>query len=165
MIKLKFILVLVITFMIAQYLGQTAYSLLLYSAVTLPGTFLHELAHYLTAAAMGGSPGNFSLLPSGNTLGSVTFHPNWYNAASVALAPLLLAPMTAFFAAISARSNNPSQILLGGYFSACSWVACTPSPQDFSIALSWPSSWPFAALFLGLTTYFVYRVVRVSLKV
>lgn len=164
MIKLKFALVLTATFVIAQYLNGTAHSLLLYSAVTLPGTFLHELAHYLTAAAMGGNPGNFNLIPSGNALGSITFYPNWYNAAAVALSPLLLAPMTAFFALLAAKSDALSSVALGSYFSACSWVACTPSPQDFSIALSTPTSWPIAAVFLGLTTYLVYRVVHSSLR-
>lgn len=164
MIRIKFGLVLVITFMIAQYLNQTAHSLLLFSAVTLPGTFLHELAHYLSALVMNGNPGNFNLIPSGDTLGSVTFYPNWYNAASVAMAPFLLAPLTAFFALIAAKASSIQQTLLGSYFAACSWVACTPSPQDFSIALSVPTSWPFAALFLGLTTYVVFRVVHSSLK-
>lgn len=164
MIKLKFGLVLAITFMIAQYLQGTAHSLLLFSAVTLPGTFLHESAHYLTAALMNGSPGNFDLIPSGGKLGSITFYPNWYNAAAVALSPLLLAPLTAFFALIAAKADSASQTLLGSYFAACSWVACTPSPQDFSIAVSTPTSWPTAALFLGLTTYLIYRVVHSSLR-
>jgi hypothetical protein len=163
MIKLKFGLMLAFTFLIAQYLNQTAYSLMLYSAVTLPGTFLHELAHYVTALVMDGNPGNFNLIPSGRALGSITFYPNWYNAAAVALSPLLLAPMTAFFALIAAKADSVQQALLGSYFAACSWVACTPSPQDFSIALNTPTSWPVAALFLGLATYLVYRVVHSSL--
>ena len=164
MTKIKFILVLAITFVIAQYLHGTAYSTGLYALVTLPGTFFHELAHFLTAAAMDGNPGNFNLIPSGNTLGSVTFSPNLYNAAPVGLAPFLLAPFTAFAAALAARSNNPLKIVGGGYLAACSWVACTPSPQDFGIAASVPTSWPVAIFFLGAVTYVTYRVVRVMLR-
>lgn len=163
MIKLKFALVLIITFMISRYLLGTSHSLMLFSAVTLPGTFMHESAHYLTAMVMGGNPGNFTLIPEGNALGSITFYPNWYNAASVALAPILLAPLTAFFALIAAKAYSLQQTLLGSYFAACSWVACIPSRPDIAIAIVTPSSWPLAAVFLGLTTYLVYRVVHSSL--
>lgn len=158
MIKIKFALILAITFVIAQYLQSTAYSLSLYALVTLPGTFLHELAHFLSALVFDGRPGNFNLIPSGNTLGSVTFHPNWYNAAIVAMSPFLLAPLTALFAALAARSNNPLKIAGGGYLAACSWVACVPSPQDFKIAMV-PTSWPLALVILGFTTWLVYRIV------
>lgn len=165
MTKVKFALVLVITFVIAQYLNASVnHGVWVYAVVTLPGTMLHELAHYLTAAAMGGNPGNFNLIPSGNTLGSITFTPNLYNAASVAMAPLLLAPLTAFFAAQVAKTNNPLKIGVGGYLSACAWVACTPSAQDFSIAVSIPTSWPIALLFLGLTTIALYKIVRRMLQ-
>lgn len=163
MIKLKFALILVISFVIAQYLGSTAHSLMLYAVVTLPGTFLHELAHYSMAALLQGNPGNFNLIPSGGALGSVTFHPNWYNAASVALAPLLLAPLTFKFAALGAKLPGVQSTLLCSYFAACSWVACTPSPQDFSIAMV-PTSWPLAAVVLGFTTYLIYKIVRMLIK-
>ena len=106
MVKIKFFCILVLTGLIAHYLESAAGSIKLYAVVTLPGTFLHELAHYVAAATLNGHPGNFNLVPNGNTLGSVTFRPNWYNAATVGLAPLLLAPLTVFFAAITARSNN-----------------------------------------------------------
>jgi hypothetical protein len=161
--KIKFVIVLVVTFVIAQYLKDTAHSISLYALVTLPGTFLHELMHYTMAGLLGGHPGNFSLIPSGNTLGSVTFVPNWYNAASVGLAPLLLAPLTVFFAALSSRSNNPLKMVGGGYLAACSWVACTPSSQDFSVALV-PTSWPLALSILWFTTWVIYRVVRVAIR-
>lgn len=162
MTKIKFVIVLVLTFVIAKYIENTAHSVSLYALVALPGTFLHELAHYVTAGILEGNPGNFNLIPHDNTLGSVTFSPNWYNAASVSLAPFLLAPFTVFFAAISARSSNPFKIVAGGYFAACSWSACVPSPEDFSIALV-PTSWPLALCFLGFVTWVIYKVVRVTL--
>ena len=161
--KLKFIIILAITFFISQYLVNTAYSTWLYALVTLPGTFLHEVAHYLTALFLAGQPTGFNLIPSGNTLGSVQFYPNWYNAAPVALAPFLLAPLTFLMAALAANTVNPLKILLFSYFAACSWVACTPSPQDFSIAMA-PSSWPLAILFLGISFFLMYRTTRVLLR-
>lgn len=164
MTKVKFALVLVVSFIISQYLAQTASSLMLYAVVTLPGTFLHELAHYLTAAVMDGNPGNFNLIPNSNALGSITFAPNAWNAASVALAPLLLAPLTVFFAALGAKLKDVTSTLLSTYFSSCAWMACTPSPQDFSIALSTPTSWPIALVFLGLTTFAVYKTVRIMVR-
>lgn len=161
--SLKFLIILATTFVIAQYLSHTAYSIGLYAFVTLPGTFLHELAHYTTAAFMAGRPTGFNLIPSGNTLGSVQFYPNWYNAASVGLAPFLLAPLTFFLAAIAARSNNPIKMLVFSYFAACSWVACTPSPADFSIAMA-PTSWPTALVFLALSTFITYKTTRALLR-
>jgi len=158
--RVKFAIVLAITFTIVQCLnGSINHGVSVYAIITLPGTMLHELAHYLMAAAMNGNPGNFNLIPSGNILGSVTFSPNLYNAAPVSLAPFLLAPLTALFAAFAARSHNPLRLALGSYLAACSWVACIPSPQDFSIAASVPSSWPIGLLFLGLTSLAMYKIV------
>lgn len=61
----------------------------------LAGTLLHELAHFLTALLLNARPSGFSLIPKRNgegwTLGSVTVtNLRWYNAAPVALAPLVL---------------------------------------------------------------------------
>lgn len=162
-VKVKFVCILLLTGVIAYYLQSSANSLGLYALVTLPGTFLHELAHYVTAALLQGNPGNFNLIPSGNTLGSITFSPNWYNAATVGMAPLLLAPLTVFLAAISARSNNILKIIFGGYLSACSWIACTPSSQDFYIAVV-PTSWPLAICMLSFLTWGIYKIVLLLIR-
>jgi len=162
-IRVKFLVILILTFFIAQYLSSTAYSIGLYAFVTLPGTFLHELAHYMSALFLGGLPSNFNLIPSGNTLGSVRFHPNWYNAASVAMAPFLLAPLTFLVAALGARAVNPFKTLFFSYLAACSWVASTPSPQDFQIAMV-PASWPLAFFLLIGTTYLIYKTTRILVK-
>jgi hypothetical protein len=154
---------LVCTAILAHHLEATARSITLYALVTLPGTFLHELAHYTTALILEGNPGSFNLIPNNSTLGYITFSPNWYNSATVALAPLLLAPLTVFFSALSAKSNNILKMILGGYLSACSWVACTPSPQDLHIAMV-PSSWPLALCMLGSLTWIIYKIVKMMLK-
>lgn len=161
--KVKFGLILALSFVVSQYLTSTAHSLALYSLVTLPGTFFHELAHYTTALFTGGNPHGFNLIPTGNTLGSVQFYPNWYNAALVGLAPFLLAPLTFLMAAFGANTNNPMKIGLFSYLAACSWVACTPSPQDFSIAMA-PTSWPFAVLVLGISFVLIYRITHALIR-
>ena len=153
--KLSFWLMLGVTFAVVQFLNTFAYDVRAYALVTLPGTFFHELAHYLTAAAMGGHPSNFTLAPTAEALGSVQFYPTAMNAASVGLAPLLLAPLTFVFVARAAQTWSPIWL----YLSGCSWVACTPSPQDFTIAASMPTSWPIAVFFLGLTTLSMYIAV------
>lgn len=156
-VQLKFFLVLIVTFWLNQWFTGDGYRF--YTLATFPGTFLHESAHWVFAAALEGHPSNFNLVPSGNTMGSINFHPNWYNAAAVGWAPLLLMPMTAFFAALTARMSlvwAPAW----AYITACSWEASTPSPQDYSIALSVPTSWPLGAVILLIATWSVIRVAR-----
>lgn len=63
--------------------------------VSLPGTWLHEVAHWVVGIVLGARPVSFSLWPrkdgSSWVLGSVGFERlNIWNAAPVALAPLIL---------------------------------------------------------------------------
>lgn len=63
--------------------------------VSLPGTWLHEVAHWITGLLLGAKPVSFSLWPRKDehtwVLGSVGFQRmNIWNAAPVALAPLML---------------------------------------------------------------------------
>ena len=65
------------------------------AVAALPGTWLHEVAHLFVGMLLGARPVSFTLWPrkSGNTwiLGSVGFKRiNVWNAAPVALAPLML---------------------------------------------------------------------------
>jgi hypothetical protein len=154
----KFAAVLVAAFWINQWFFQAGI-FEFFALTTLPGTFLHECAHYLMAGVTDGHPGNFNLIPKGDTLGSVTFSPNWYNAAAVGWAPLLLMPLTAFFAAIAARARM-IMLPIWTYVTACSWVASTPSPQDYSIAMGVPSSWPFGCVVLALPTIAVIFISK-----
>lgn len=60
----------------------------------LPGTFLHEMSHWIVAFLCRCHPSFPSLIPkrneSGWTLGSVAFEVGWLSAGFVALAPLYL---------------------------------------------------------------------------
>jgi len=73
----------------------------LFALWVLPGTALHELAHWLMALVCRGRPGALSLWPNFRgrrwTLGYVTIgNPTWYNRVPIALAPLLLLPLAVF---------------------------------------------------------------------
>ena len=76
-------------------LNQARRSLWLLSIVALPGTFAHELAHFVVGCVLLAKPASLSVWPKreGNTylLGSVTFGGvGIFNGVFVALAPLLL---------------------------------------------------------------------------
>lgn len=164
MTYILFFVYLLITYNIGEWFGGLAGDTFLYAVATLPGTFLHECMHYAAALMLNGSPQNFSIIPSGDTLGSVMFAGNWYNRATVAMAPLLLAPFTFWFVAAACRKTNPLTIIGLLYVAACSWVACIPSPQDFSIAFRGPASWPFAVIILSVVSLVTIKIVYRTLN-
>lgn len=70
----------------------------LFALWVLPGTALHEIAHWVVAFLLRGRPRALSLWPNFRgrrwTLGYVTIaNPAWYNRVPIALAPLLLLPL------------------------------------------------------------------------
>jgi len=165
----RFAIICVLTFLLGHSMTALFYSQWLAAIVTLPGTFLHEGAHYLVSALLDGRPEGFSVWPTfdanGNmdTLGHIYSHDNWYNDAAVGTAPLLLMPGTFALCALAARTLNPLKIALFSWFAACAWLSSTPSPQDLSI--HYPQSWFVAIPFLLVVTYLTYRWTRALLKV
>ena len=140
-------------FLLGHYVAHLGVIPLLYWFVTLPGTFLHELAHYVMALLLNGQPSGFSILPTWEngsmaSLGHVLSVPTWYNAAPVSLAPLLLFPLTLFFVWRAAYSTQATHTLAWLYFGVCAWSSCVPSSQDFSVAWSYPLSFLFAFVLL-----------------
>ena len=137
-------------------------------AVTVPGVFLHEAAHYGFALLLDGSPGSFSIVPSFSggqmiSYGHITFAPTHLNAATVALAPLLVAPASAWLVAISARVPlllKPLTI----WMAAAGFYSATPSGQDLSIALSYPLSFAPATVILTVSCYIWWRMIRYELS-
>lgn len=74
---------------------KTYRSMLLTSLINIPGTFLHETAHFLVGFLLNARPTSFTLIPhkSGDAyvMGSVGFkNIKFYNALPSAMAPLLL---------------------------------------------------------------------------
>lgn len=110
----------------------------------LPFTFMHELAHFVVALLTGGRPSSFSILPvrSGGrwVLGSVRAVPTLLSAAPTALAPLgWLAIGYYLLLQWDFRPQWVPGYLLIIVLYACS-AACTPSFQDFKVALRNPFS-------------------------
>lgn len=166
--KVKFVLLLVLTYVVSEYLLQLTRMPLLYALVTLPGTFFHELAHYGFALLMNGDPQGFSLIPEvrENTieLGSVLFRPSATNAATVAFAPFLLMPLTGYFVALSLQTKTLLRQGLCLYGACCTWNSCVPSEPDFQIAFSEPTSIPIAAFLIGLGFILTFMVLRRMLR-
>jgi len=110
--------------------------------VSLPGTWLHELAHWFVGLILGARPVSFSLWPKkdGNSwvLGSVGFERlNIWNAAPVTLAPLLLFGLgwAAFEHLLAPAFQSGDYILWAGmgYPVAASLYSGTPSSTDMRV--------------------------------
>lgn len=149
--RLNILASLLVTFVIAQVLPIFWTSSWGYWFSTLPGTFAHESAHWLFAAALGGDPTGFSIFPtfdgrSMSSLGHVLFQPSSLNAAAVALAPLHLAVVAVWLVILSARCAISARLLLC-YVAVCCWQAMWPSGADWAIARSWPASFGTFAAF------------------
>lgn len=91
----RFLLILLVV--ILMRVKNTTYSSLWASAlVNIPGTFLHELMHFLVGLILNARPCNFTVFPKKGdngtyVMGSVGFrNVTFYNAIPAAMAPLLL---------------------------------------------------------------------------
>ena len=92
-----YLILLVIILMRVKY--ATYSSMWMSALVNIPGTFLHELMHYLVGSILNARPVNFTIFPKRNlegayVMGSVGFsNITFYNAVPSAMAPLLLLPI------------------------------------------------------------------------
>jgi hypothetical protein len=110
--------------------------------LSLPGTFAHELAHFLVGLILRAKPHGFSIWPRpdghGWRLGSVSFgNIGLLNGAWVALAPLLLLPL-AWLCLIHIllplwTDGRWGWWLLAGYLTATALFAALPSFQDIAL--------------------------------
>lgn len=113
-----------------------------FAVVALAGTALHELMHFLVGVLLRARPVSFSLIPKRNetgwTLGSVAFEAlGLWNAAPVALAPLLLMPL----AVLGVGRGLPALLtaeqwlpwLCAGYVAAAGLQASLPSATDWKL--------------------------------
>jgi len=136
--------------------------------VTVPGTVLHEMAHYGFALLLDGSPGTFSVLPAFSdgrmvSYGQVTFIPNWWNAATVALAPVMVAHASIFVTALGSRLSLPANAV-------CIWVAAagfysaSPSIQDWGVALQYPTSFIPAGFIFVISTLIWWKLTAAALN-
>ena len=92
-----YLILLVIILMRFKY--ATYSSMWMSALVNIPGTFLHELMHYLVGSLLNARPVNFTIFPQRNldgdyVMGSVGFsNITFSNAVPSAMAPLLLLPI------------------------------------------------------------------------
>lgn len=124
-----------------------------------PGTVFHEFMHYAVGGLLYAKPCDFQLLPTAGEngrriLGSVSFtNIGWWNAAPVAMAPLLGIPI----ALVLAASLGAVHLTIGYCFAV--WIIASilsqsvPSTEDFRIMWSQPTS---VALWLGIV-YVIFK--------
>lgn len=137
---------------LASALGMWPYAL-----VALPGTLVHELAHFLVALLLQAEPTMPSIIPQrtphGWRLGSVRFHGNFLVAAPIALAPFVLTPLALWIAVHTMAWHRIDWIYaLWTWICASLLSASLPSRQDWRVAA------PFliAAVVAVITYYLVW---------
>jgi len=117
-----------------------------FSLLSLPGTFGHELLHFLLGTITLAKPVKASLLPrfhrdGSATLGYVMFaNIRWYNALFVGFAPLLALPAAIWLVHYRAAQVPPVAWpeLAWGYVAANLAYSCLPSKADLDIVFSKP---------------------------
>ncbi len=94
----RFYLILLVIVLV--HLKNATYRSMIMSAlINIPGTFLHELMHFVVGLFMNAHPKNFTVIPrrgegGGYVMGSVGFtNITFYNAVPASMAPLLLLPI------------------------------------------------------------------------
>ncbi len=107
-----------------------------------PGTFLHEIMHFLVGTLLFAKPVSCNLLPYRTAnrwqFGSVSFAGlNLLNAAPVAYAPLLLMGVAwalfHYWMVPSILAKHYLEWVLSGYLTACAVVYSVPSATDIKV--------------------------------
>lgn len=165
---MKRLISIVAVFFLAQWLPTMLHSQLLYTALAVPGTFLHEAAHYGFALLLQGNPGTFSILPSFSggemeSMGHITFTPNWWNAATVCMAPLLVLPASIWLMLVGARLPILLNIVCV-YTAACGFYSCIPSSADWNIAISEPLSFLVAIPILLGSLWILWKLIYIEIR-
>ena len=157
--------------------GDPDFTFVLYSLLLLPGTFLHETAHYLMAVLLGVRVRKFSLMPARQPRGllrlgfvEIERTDNWREAL-IGVAPLLLGSVAVLFVAsfglsaqtpqrtltaqLSALLNNLPNALNADYFWLLLYLifaisnGMLPSESD-------RQAWKPVVIWLGIVSVLVY---------
>ena len=110
--------------------------------INIPGTFLHELMHFLVGSVFNAKPYNFTVIPRKNSngdyiMGSVGFYNiRWYNAIPAAMAPFLLLPIAFYVNRYLLPQLQPSlsNYVLYILLQTILIENAIPSGQDFKVA-------------------------------
>ena len=136
----------------AQRLGMVVYSIF-----ALPGTVMHESAHYLMALVFAARPTFPSIIPKKENnswrLGSVNFVPTVLNVIPVSLAPMLLMPTGILYAATLLHNAQGLAYLAHAWVTGTVIRASMPSSQDWKVAFPVLS----VATVLGLGIFFLTK--------
>jgi len=128
--------------------GQRAFWRL--ALLSMPGTILHEAAHFVVGLLLGARPRSFDVLPerskTGWTLGSVELtRTNLFNAAPACLAPLLLLPMAGkvfdIWVVPACGHGRHGRAVVGAFLVANCLHAFWPSGQDWRICRTSLLAW------------------------
>jgi hypothetical protein len=129
-------------------MNQARRSFWLFSLLVLPGTFCHELCHWLMAKLLGGRPMRFTVFPRragrGFVLGSVTLaNLRWYNGFFIGTAPLLLLAVAygLFRWRMGGHPVFGWKEAAAVFFLANLIFGAVPSWQDLRIAARSPIGW------------------------
>ncbi len=138
------------------FMNQARRSMWLVSLMALPGTFCHELCHWVLGKLLNGQPLHFTVLPRregrGFILGSVGFaNLRWYNAFFVGLAPLLMLPLAygLFLWRLDAMPSLGWPEAAMVFLLANIVFGSLPSGQDLRIAARSPIGWVLLAASLA----------------
>jgi hypothetical protein len=159
----------VAVFLLAQALPRYFHNLMVQWAITIPGTFLHEMAHYGYALLMDGNPETFSIFPTWDSrgvmdsLGHITFYPNWWNAWSVGLAPFMVLPAGIWLMLFGSRLNIFVNALCI-WAAACSFYGCMPSDVDISGSYPYPASLLVAVPVFLVSLFIWFKLIVHELK-
>jgi hypothetical protein len=136
---------------LAFMISRLAPRFVLFSVLTLAGTFCHELAHYMAGFITNARPISVNITPRRISqfqydMGRTDFlNLRWYNAAITGLAPLIVVSIPLAFADWRVSYSDefswwdiPATFLLAPQF-LCFW----PSSTDWKLALH---SWPYLIL-------------------
>ncbi len=144
-------------------LRQSRRSFWLVFILALPGTFAHELCHWLLGKLLLGRPVRFTLWPrrEGRSyiLGAVAFtNLRWYNAFFIGMAPLLLLPLAygLFWWRLAAHPVLGWPEALMAFLLANLIFGALPSGPDLRIAARSPVGW------LLLAAGIAWAVLRLS---
>lgn len=144
---------------VAHLLRRLAHRFLIFSALVLPGTMLHEFLHLVTGLLTNARPVSLSIWPrrvaGGYQLGAVGFaNIRWYNAALVGLSPLLGFALAIWLAFVrTLPENRLGQLDIAVWYVSATLLICSwPSKEDWRLA---SASWPLLPPVLGSLIYWL----------
>lgn len=154
--------------MVILFIFKKINNFYLISLLTLPGTFMHELMHFMASFFTFGRPIKFSIFPKKSkgtiVLGSVSSaNVTWYNALIISLAPLLLYILAYYMTLSLASITTPLYYYATIYFIANILFAGTPSPADWRLAFQ--KSWLILSVLLLAALEYYFKLFALADKV